>query len=105
MHDNANVDNLLTGLVARDWDPNADDLDILVGLLTSGIVPVMRHCIQTLMADDMVVIPMSATVYVQAAEVRTRDARGVDVSAVNRHRWHPAYTAGEQPPFASLKPI
>ena len=36
------------------------------GLLTSGILPAMRHCCEHLLADDAVLIPASATVYVQA---------------------------------------
>ena len=30
----------------------------------------------------------------QAAEVRTADVCGFDMSAINRHRWHPGHTAG-----------
>ena len=36
------------------------------GLLTSGILPAIRHCCEHLLADDAVLIPASATVYVQA---------------------------------------
>ena len=36
------------------------------GLLTSGILPAMRHCCEHLLADDAVLIPAAATVYVQA---------------------------------------
>ena len=35
------------------------------GLLTSGIVPAMRHCLQSILTDDAIIIPASATVYVQ----------------------------------------
>lgn len=35
------------------------------GLLTSGVLPAMRHCMQHLLADDAVLLPASATVYVQ----------------------------------------
>ena len=31
---------------------------------------------------------------VQAAEMRTADVCGFDMSAINRHRWHPGHTAG-----------
>lgn len=30
----------------------------------------------------------------QAAEVRTADVCGFDMSAINRHRWHPGHAAG-----------
>jgi len=30
----------------------------------------------------------------QAAEVRMTEVCGFDMSAVNRHRWHPGHTAG-----------
>jgi hypothetical protein len=64
------------------------------GLLTSGLIPCMRHAIQNLMADDMLLLPASATVYVQAVEIRTGEVCGVDMSPVNQHRWHPGYLAG-----------
>eukprot|EP00884_Botryococcus_braunii_P006992 jgi/Botrbrau1/16294/Bobra.0066s0063.1 len=63
------------------------------GLLSSGLIPVVRHCVQKLMADDMVVIPMAATVYVQAVQARTGKVCGFDMTPINLHRWHPAYTA------------
>ena len=37
------------------------------GLLTSGIVPAMRHCLQSILTDDTIMIPASATVFVQVA--------------------------------------
>jgi hypothetical protein len=66
----------------------------LAGLLTSGIVPAMHHCLHSIMADDAVLLPASATVYVQAAEIRTNRVCGFDMSAVNRYRWTPAFAAG-----------
>lgn len=69
------------------------------GLLTSGILPAMRHCIQHLMADDMIVLPAAATVYCQAAEARTGTVCGFDMSAANRYRWHPAHTSGMSPRY------
>ena len=36
-------------------------------------------------------------------EMRTKDACGFDVSAVNLHRWHPAYAAGR--PLAKVSAI
>jgi len=41
------------------------DADGCAGLLTSGIVPAMRHCLQSILTDDAILIPASATVYVQ----------------------------------------
>lgn len=34
----------------------------------------------------------------QAVEMRTTDVCGLDMSAMNRHRWHPSHTAGLHPP-------
>lgn len=60
----------------------------------------MRHAIQNLMADGMIVLPAAATVYVQAVEARTANVSGVDMSPVNQCRWHPAYLSGpDSPPF------
>ena len=69
-------------------------LGTCTGLLTSGILPAMRHCIQNLMADDMIVLPAAATVYCQAAEARTGAVCGFDMSAADRYRSHPAHTSG-----------
>ena len=38
------------------------------GLLTSGIVPAMRHCLQDILTDDAMLIPAAATVYVQVLQ-------------------------------------
>ena len=54
----------------------------------------MRHCIQNLMADDMLVLPAAATVYCQAVEARTGAVCSFDMSSANRYRWHPAHTCG-----------
>ncbi len=35
-----------------------------------------------------------SSMLLQAAEVRTKDVCGLDMSAVDLHRWHPVYTAG-----------
>lgn len=64
------------------------------GLLTSGLLPCMRHAIQNLMTDDMVVLPAAATVYVQAVEIRISNVCGVDLSPTNQHRWHPSHLSG-----------
>ena len=59
----------------------------------------MRHAIQNLMTEEMIVLPAAATVYVQAAEVKTKQVCGIDMAPLNRHRWHPTYLSG-----ASLLP-
>ncbi|KAL3131069.1 hypothetical protein ABBQ38_000384 [Trebouxia sp. C0009 RCD-2024] len=64
------------------------------GLLASGIIPVVRHCLENLLTANAHVIPASATVFAQAVEMRTTDVCGLDMSAMNRHRWHPGHTAG-----------
>jgi len=42
----------------------------------------------------MLLLPASATVHVQAAEIRTGEVCGVDMTPVNQHRWHPGYLSG-----------
>ena len=79
------------------------------GLLTSGIIPSMRHAVQNLMADDMIVLPATATVFVQAVEIRFDDVCGVNMTPANQYRWHPTHLAGEWlldifPPSASISP-
>ena len=64
------------------------------GLLASGIVPAVRHALGGLLTGDARVLPASATVYVQAVELRTEQVAGLDMSAANLYRWHPAYAAG-----------
>lgn len=54
----------------------------------------MRHALQNLVADDVIVLPASATVIVQAAEIRNQDVCGVDMTPVNQYRWHPSHLAG-----------
>ena len=67
------------------------------GLLSSGIIPAVRHALSTLTTQDAIVLPASATVYMQAVELRTTDVCGMDMSAANLYRWHPAYATG--PPW------
>ncbi|KAL4451864.1 hypothetical protein ABPG75_007526 [Micractinium tetrahymenae] len=64
------------------------------GLLTSGLIPSVRHALGTLLTADAILLPASATVYCQAVELRTEGVCGLDMSAANQYRWHPAYAAG-----------
>ncbi|KAK9815442.1 hypothetical protein WJX72_003717 [[Myrmecia] bisecta] len=64
------------------------------GLLSSGIIPAVRHALDNLLASECIVLPASATVYVQAVEFPDREVCGLKMGAINRHRWHPAYTSG-----------
>ena len=41
---------------------------VLAGLLTSGVLPAMRHCLQNILTDDAILIPAAATVYVQVLQ-------------------------------------
>ena len=75
------------------------------GLLTSGLVPSVRHAVQNLMADDMVVLPAAATVFVQAAEIRISDVCDIDMSPSNQFRWHPSHLAGALYPMADPTPL
>ena len=38
------------------------------GLLTSGIIPAMRHSLQDILTDSAMLIPAAATVYVQVLQ-------------------------------------
>jgi type III protein arginine methyltransferase len=71
------------------------------GLLTSGIIPAVRHALGSLTTHEAIVLPASATVYMQAVEVRTTDVCGLDMSAANLYRWHPSYATG--PPLDQNK--
>jgi len=66
------------------------------GLLMSGIIPSLSHCLGsgTMVTEDAIILPGSATVYVQAIELRTTEVAGFDMSAANLYRFQPAYTAG-----------
>lgn len=76
------------------------------GFLTSGIIPSLRHCLQmNLLTQDAIILPSSATVYVQAVEIRTTDVAGCDMRAANLYRWHPAYSAGVPFDPSSIIPL
>lgn len=56
----------------------------------------MRHALDAgLLTSDAVLLPLSATVYMQAVEIRTGEVCGLDMSAANLYRWHPAFAAGK----------
>ena len=57
-------------------------------------MPSVRHALGSLLTTDAILLPASATVYMQAVELRTGDVCGLDMSAANLYRWHPAYAAG-----------
>ncbi len=77
-------------------DTSARPLPPPAGLLTSGLIPSVRHALGSLLTIDAILLPSSATVYCQAVELRTREVAGLDMSAANQYRWHPAYAAGER---------
>ena len=85
------------------------DRGCTAGLLTSGIVPAFRHVLDDVMIRDPILIPSSATVFVQAIELRTDRVCGLDMSAVDQYRrvtlssihfpqesdrWMPFFTCG-----------
>ena len=57
-------------------------------------MPSVRHALGSLLTTDAILLPASATVCMQAVELRTGDVCGLDMSAANLYRWHPAYAAG-----------
>ena len=64
------------------------------GLLSSGLIPSTKHCLQNLLLPDAIVLPSSATVFAQAIEIKSRNICGLDVSAMDLYRSHPTYTSG-----------
>ena len=64
------------------------------GLLSSGLIPCARHCLQNLLLPDAIVLPASATVFAQAIEIKSKPVCGFDVSAMDLYRSHPTYTSG-----------
>lgn len=64
------------------------------GLLSSGIVPAMRHALDNLLLPDAIVVPSSATMYAQAVEMRTPAFDGLSLDAIDGYRWHPTYLSG-----------
>lgn len=73
------------------------------GLLTSGIIPAVRHALGSLTTHKATVLPASATVYMQAVELRTTDVCGLDMSAANLYRWHPSYATGSPLDYSKIK--
>ena len=52
--------------------PSATNLHVeRAGLLTSGLIPAVRHALHNLLTHDAIVMPSSATVFVQARNVPT----------------------------------
>jgi protein arginine N-methyltransferase 7 len=75
------------------------------GLLGAGIIPAVAHALSALAAADAVVLPASATVYAQAVELRTGDVCGLDMSAANLYRWHPAHSGGAPLGAGAARPL
>lgn len=65
----------------------------------------MRHALGCLTTHDAIILPASATVFMQAVEIRTTEAAGFDMSAANLYRWHPAYAAGVPFDPEAIKPL
>jgi type III protein arginine methyltransferase len=58
------------------------------GLLTSGLLPALRHTQQQLLTADAIIIPSAVTVYAQAVQATTHlHPDGVDLSALDPLRW------------------
>ena len=64
------------------------------GLLSSGLIPSTKHCLQNLLLPDCIVLPSSATVFAQAIEIKSKNICGLDVSAMDLYRSHPTYSSG-----------
>ena len=65
------------------------------GLLSSGLIPSTKHCLQNLLLPDAIVLPSPhATVSRIAIEIKSRNICGLDVSAMDLYRSHPTYTSG-----------
>ena len=72
-------------------------------MLTSGIIPAIRHALATLTTTDAIVLPASATVYVQAVELRTTSVCGFDMSPANLYRHHPTFGGGAPLDMSNVK--
>lgn len=59
-----------------------------IGLLTAGIIPTFKHCLDSLLIHNPVLIPANATVFGKAIEFRTEDVCGFDMSAINQYRYN-----------------
>ena len=64
------------------------------GLLSSGMIPAVKHALNNLLLPDAIVMPSSATLYAQAVEIRTPSVDGLDLSAIDSYRFHPTYACG-----------
>ncbi|GLC34375.1 hypothetical protein PLESTM_000188400 [Pleodorina starrii] len=68
------------------------------GLLTSGLLPAVRHVAAAgLLTRDAVVVPAAATVWMQAAQLAApppRETSGLDLQAMDRLRWWPSHSLG-----------
>ena len=64
------------------------------GLLSSGMIPAVKHALDQLLLPDAIVMPSSATLYAQAVEIRTPSIDGLDLSAIDSYRFHPTYACG-----------
>lgn len=73
------------------------------GLLTSGIIPAIRHALTSLTTTDAIVLPASATVCVQAVELRTTSVCGFDMSQANLYRHHPTFGGGASLDMSTTK--
>ena len=65
----------------------------------------MRHALDSLTTHEAVVLPASATVYMQAVELRTTRVCGLDMSAANLYRWQPAYSTGAPWDKEAVRPL
>lgn len=64
------------------------------GLLSSGLIPAVRHALDKLLLPDAIMMPSSATLFAQAVDMRTPSFDGINLSAIDGYRWHPTYLSG-----------
>jgi len=65
------------------------------GLLSAGLIPAVRHALQSLCLPDAIVLPSSVAVFAQPLELRCESVRGYDVSACNLWRWEAGHSSGK----------
>lgn len=70
------VQHALTAVTV--WPLLPPPLFLPAGLLTSGLIPSVRHAMDGLLTSDAILLPASATVYMQAVR------RGVDAQLPSR---------------------
>lgn len=69
---------LVTVMLSSMWQVACKSTTCTVGLLASGIIPVVKHCLDNLLTTNARAIPASATVYAQVGAFSSQYPFGVE---------------------------